>query len=93
MDPVVGFIWRMIVDESTEKNTHEEQGGVYVGVWAAPTPLVDLAVGLEQEGTGSIPSVISLKYEHELPPVYAKLARLIGTKRADGSQIEVPDEW
>lgn len=54
--------------------------------------IADLALGLEQEGTGLIPSIIDMKSEHELPPAYAKLARLMGIKRADGSQIEVPDE-
>jgi uncharacterized protein (DUF169 family) len=51
----------------------------------------DLALGLEQEGTGSIPSIIDMKSEHELPPAYAKLAHVMGIKRADGSEIEMPD--
>jgi uncharacterized protein (DUF169 family) len=47
----------------------------------------DLALGLEQEGTGSIPTRFSMKPEYELSPSYAKMARLMGMKRADGSEI------
>jgi uncharacterized protein (DUF169 family) len=62
-------------------------------IFSAPKHKIgDLAIGLEQEGTGSIPSIIDMKYEHELPPAYAKLAHIMGIKRADGSQIEIPDE-
>jgi uncharacterized protein (DUF169 family) len=47
----------------------------------------DLALGLEQEGTGSIPTRFSMKPEYELSPSYAEMARLMGMKRADGSEI------
>ena len=48
----------------------------------------DLALGLEQEGTGSIPTTFSMKPEYELSPSYAEMARLMGMTRADGSEIK-----
>lgn len=48
----------------------------------------DLASGLEHEGTGSIPTRFSMKPEYELYPSYAELARLMGMRRTDGSEIK-----
>ena len=48
----------------------------------------DLAMGLEQNGTGSIPTRYSITAEYNLPPPYAEVARLLGMKKADGSEIE-----
>ena len=48
----------------------------------------DLALGLEQDGTGSIPTRFSMKPEYELSPSYAELARLMGMKRANGLEIK-----
>jgi uncharacterized protein (DUF169 family) len=47
-----------------------------------------LAQGLEQPGTGSIPTGFSMKAEYGLSESYAEMARLMGMKRADGSEIE-----
>jgi uncharacterized protein (DUF169 family) len=54
--------------------------------------IADLALGLEQKGTSSIPMRYSMKAEYMLSPSYAKHARLIGMKKADGSEIEGFDE-
>lgn len=54
--------------------------------------IADLAFGLEQKGTSSIPMRFSMKAEYMLSPSSAKNARLIGMKRADGSEIEGFDE-
>jgi len=48
----------------------------------------DLALGLEQEGTGSIPTRFSMTSEYRLSTSYAKIARLMGMKKADGSEIK-----
>jgi len=48
----------------------------------------DLAFGLEQEGTGSIPTKFSMTPEHMLSTSYAEMARLMGMKKADGSEIK-----
>lgn len=47
-----------------------------------------LAYGLEQPGTGSIPTGFSMVPEYGLSESYAKMARLMGMKRADGSSIK-----
>jgi uncharacterized protein (DUF169 family) len=54
--------------------------------------IADLAYGLEQKGTSTIPMRFSMKAEYKLQPSYAKNARLIGMKRADGSEIQGFDE-
>jgi len=48
----------------------------------------DLAFGLEQEGTGSIPTRFSMTPEYKLSTSYAEMARLTGMKKADGSEIK-----
>jgi len=47
-----------------------------------------LAHGLEQEGTGSMPTRFSMNAEYMLSPSYAEMARRMGMKRADGSEIK-----
>lgn len=47
-----------------------------------------LAHGLEQSGTGSIPTGFSMAAEYGLSESYAQMARLMGMKRSDGSRIE-----
>jgi len=47
-----------------------------------------LANGLEQTGTGSIPTGFSMVAEYGLSESYAKMARLMGMTRADGTTIE-----
>ena len=48
----------------------------------------DLALGLEQKGTGSIPTRFSMTPEYKLSVSYAKIARLMGMREADGSEIK-----
>jgi uncharacterized protein (DUF169 family) len=48
----------------------------------------DLALGLEQKGTGSIPTRFSMKAEYKLSTSYAEMARLMGMRKADGSEIK-----
>lgn len=58
-------------------------------IFSAPKDKIgELAHGLEQKGTGSIPTRFSMKAEYPMSPDYAKIARLMGMKRADGSDIE-----
>jgi len=47
----------------------------------------DLAYGLEQKGTGTLPQGFSLVPEYGLSPSYAEMARQMGQRRADGSEI------
>lgn len=47
-----------------------------------------LAFGLEQEGTGSLPTGFSMTPEYELSESYAEMARQMGMKKADGSEIK-----
>jgi uncharacterized protein (DUF169 family) len=47
-----------------------------------------VARGLEQPGTGAIPTAISMVAEYRLSESYAKIARLMGMKRSDGSPIQ-----
>ena len=46
-----------------------------------------LASGLEREGTGRLPTGFSMVPEYELSEDYAEMARLMGMKKADGSEI------
>lgn len=46
-----------------------------------------LAHGLQQTGTGSIPTRFSMKTEYRLSESYAKMAQLMGMKKADGTEI------
>lgn len=50
--------------------------------------LDDLMLGLEQEGTGKIPTPFSMIPEYQMSVSYAKLARLMGMKKADGTDIQ-----
>jgi uncharacterized protein (DUF169 family) len=47
-----------------------------------------VAHGLEQPGTGSLPTAISMVSEYKLSESYAEMARLMGMKRSDGSEIK-----
>ena len=47
-----------------------------------------VALGLEQPGTGSLPTAISMVSEYKLSESYAEMARLMGMKRSDGSEIK-----
>ncbi|UCH57798.1 MAG: DUF169 domain-containing protein [Candidatus Bathyarchaeota archaeon] len=47
-----------------------------------------LAHGLEQEGTGSYPTGFSMTPEYKMSESYAELARKMGMRRADGSEIK-----
>jgi uncharacterized protein (DUF169 family) len=46
-----------------------------------------LVQGLRQSGTGSIPTRFSMKPEYRLSESYAEMARLMGMKKADGTEI------
>jgi len=48
----------------------------------------DLALGLERKGTGSIPTRFSMTAEYKLSTSYAEMARLMGMRKADGSEIK-----
>jgi uncharacterized protein (DUF169 family) len=48
----------------------------------------ELASGLEQRGTGSVPTRFSMAVEYKLSPSYAKVAQLMGMRKADGSEIK-----
>lgn len=52
------------------------------------TKLDNLILGLEQEGTGTIPTRFSMIPEFKMSVIYAKLARLMGMKKADGTEIQ-----
>jgi uncharacterized protein (DUF169 family) len=47
-----------------------------------------LAFGLEQEGTGHLPTGFSMTPEYKLSESYAEMARQMGMRKADGSRIE-----
>jgi uncharacterized protein (DUF169 family) len=47
-----------------------------------------LAYGLQQTGTGSIPTRFSMKTEYRLSESYAKMAQLMGMKKADETEIQ-----
>jgi uncharacterized protein (DUF169 family) len=48
----------------------------------------EVVLGLEQAGTATVPTRFSMKPEYELSPSYAEMARLMGMKRADGSEVK-----
>ncbi len=50
--------------------------------------LDDLVLGLGKGGTGSLPTTPMMVPEYKLSPSYARMARLMGMKRADGSEIQ-----
>ena len=50
--------------------------------------LEDLVLGLEQEGTTAIPTHPSMIPEYKQSVSYAKIARLMGMKKADGTEIQ-----
>jgi uncharacterized protein (DUF169 family) len=50
--------------------------------------LEDLVTGLGKEGTGSVPTTPMMVPEYKLGPSYAEMARLMGMKRSDGSEIQ-----
>ena len=47
-----------------------------------------LAYGLEQAGTGSYPTGFSMEPEYKLSESYGEMARMMGMKKADGTEIE-----
>ncbi len=47
----------------------------------------DVARGLEQDGTGSVPTRFSMAPEYKLSESYAEAARLMGMRASDGSEI------
>ena len=49
--------------------------------------LEDLVFGLQQPATGELPAQIRMRAEYALTESYAELARLMGMKKADGSDI------
>jgi uncharacterized protein (DUF169 family) len=58
-------------------------------IFAVPRDQIErLAQGLQQSGTGSIPTRFSMKIEYRLSESYATMARLMGMKKSDGSAIE-----
>jgi uncharacterized protein (DUF169 family) len=57
-------------------------------IFSVPRDKIErLAHGLEQPGTGSIPTGFSMVAEYELSESYAEIAREMGMKKADGSNI------
>jgi uncharacterized protein (DUF169 family) len=57
-------------------------------IFAVPKKQIGrLAHGLQQTGTGSIPTRFSMKPEYRLSESYAELARLMGMKKADDTEI------
>lgn len=58
-------------------------------IFSAPKDKIgDLALGLEREGTGTMPTRFSMTPEYRLSVSYAKIARLMGMKKADGTEIK-----
>jgi uncharacterized protein (DUF169 family) len=58
-------------------------------IFAVPKDQIGRLVhGLQQSGTGSIPTRFSMTPEYRLSESYAKMARLMGMKKADGSKIQ-----
>lgn len=58
-------------------------------IFTVPKDMLErLAHGLEQPGTGSLPTGFSMTAEYGLSESYAEMARQMGMKRADGSRIE-----
>jgi len=58
---------------------------IFTILWAR---LDDLVLGLRKEGTGSVPITPMMVPEYKLSPSYAELARLMGMKKSDGSEIQ-----
>ncbi len=62
-------------------------------IFTAPkSKIEELAHGLEQRGTSSLPTRFTMTPEYKLSKGYAETARCIGQKRADGSEIVGYDE-
>lgn len=62
-------------------------------IFTAPkSKIEELAFGLEQRGTSSMPTRFTMSPEYKLSKGYAEAARQMGQKRADGSRIEGYDE-
>ena len=62
-------------------------------IFTAPKSKIgELAHGLEQRGTSSLPTRFTMSPEYKLSNGYADAARKMGQKRADGSEIEGFDE-
>jgi uncharacterized protein (DUF169 family) len=63
-------------------------------IFTAPkSKIEELAIGLEQKGTSSIPTKVSMKAEYMLSQSYAEMARRMGMKTADGLEIRgFPEE-
>jgi uncharacterized protein (DUF169 family) len=57
-------------------------------IFSVPIEQIDrLANGLEQPGTGTIPTSFSMATEYRLSESYAEMARLMGMKKSDNSKI------
>lgn len=50
--------------------------------------LDDLVLGLGKEGTGSVPTTPMMVPEYKLSTSYAEMARLMGMRKSDGSEIQ-----
>lgn len=62
-------------------------------IFTAPkSKISELADGLEQKGTSNLPTRFTMAPEYKLSKSYAEAARLMGQKRADGSEIWGYDE-
>jgi uncharacterized protein (DUF169 family) len=62
-------------------------------IFTAPKDKIEeLAFGLEQRGTSSMPTRFTMSPEYKLSKGYAEAARQMGQKRANGSKIEGYDE-
>jgi uncharacterized protein (DUF169 family) len=58
-------------------------------IFAVPKDQIGRLVnGLHQSEVGSVPTRFSMKHEYNLSESYAKIARLMGMKKADGSEIK-----
>ena len=58
-------------------------------IFAVPKDQIGRLVhGLQQSGTGLIPTRFSMTPEYHLSESYAKMARLMGMNKADGSEIQ-----
>ena len=57
-------------------------------IFTAPKNKVEeLAFGLEQRGTSNLPTRFTMSPEYKLSTGYAEIARQMGQKRSDGSEI------
>ena len=57
-------------------------------IFTAPRNRIgELAYGLEQRGTSNLPTRFTMAPEYKLSPGYAEIARQMGQRRADGSEI------